>query len=81
MEEEKPRADKSIDLRGRVCPMTFVFTKVALEELETDQILEVILDFKAAFTNVPKSINTQKLGEIIAEKEEGEEKTMWIKKW
>ena len=69
-----------IDLRGKQCPMTFVYTKVALEEMVKNQILEVILDFKNAFTNVPKSVRKQNLGEIIKEKEENGIKTLWIKK-
>ncbi|MFX0099609.1 MAG: sulfurtransferase TusA family protein [Candidatus Hodarchaeota archaeon] len=81
--DEKIKADKTMDLRGKVCPMTFVYTKIALEKMEPDQILEVIFDFKEAFKNVPKSVKAQKLGEIVAEKEdeEGEEKTFWIKRW
>ena len=69
-----------IDLRGKQCPMTFVYTKVALEEMVKNQVLEVILDFKNAFTNVPKSVREQNLGEIIKEKEENGIKTLWIKK-
>ncbi len=69
-----------IDLRGKQCPMTFVYTKVALEEMKKNQILEVILDFKNAFTNVPKSVRQQNLGEIIKEREENGIKTIWIKK-
>ena len=38
---------KTIDLKGEVCPYTFVLTKLNLEEMEPNQILEVILLLKA----------------------------------
>ena len=74
------KEDRVLDLRGYQCPMTFVYTKVALEEMESDSILKVVLDFRSAFTNVPKSIMKQELGEILSEFEEDNEKTIWIKK-
>ncbi|MCK5342674.1 MAG: sulfurtransferase TusA family protein [Candidatus Heimdallarchaeota archaeon] len=75
------RVDRVLDLRGRQCPMTFVYTKVALEEMHTGEILQVILDFVSAFTNVPLSIKKQGLGEILKEAEEIKGiKTLWIKK-
>jgi TusA-related sulfurtransferase len=45
--------------------MTFVYTKVALEKMQSNQVLKVILDFVSAFTNVPKSVEKQKLGKIL----------------
>jgi tRNA 2-thiouridine synthesizing protein A len=49
------RPDRSIDLRGDVCPITFAKTKIALEEMEIGQILQVILDWEPAVSNVPRS--------------------------
>ncbi|MBI5789513.1 MAG: sulfurtransferase TusA family protein [Candidatus Schekmanbacteria bacterium] len=46
----------TLDLRGEVCPYNFVKTKLALEELETGQILEVILDAGEPIQNVPRSV-------------------------
>ena len=74
------KEDRVLDLRGYQCPMTFVYTKVALEEMESNSILKVILDFRSAFTNVPKSIMRQELGEILSEFEKDNDKTIWIKK-
>ena len=74
------KEDRVLDLRGYQCPMTFVYTKVALEEMESNSILKVILDFRSAFTNVPKSIMRQELGEILSEFEKDNEKIIWIKK-
>lgn len=47
---------KKLDLSGVSCPMNFVKTKVALEELEKDDLLEVILDEGDAILNVPRSV-------------------------
>ena len=40
MSEEK--SDKFIDISEEVCPMSFVLTKQAIEELEDGQILELV---------------------------------------
>jgi len=61
--------DKVLDLRGKICPMTFVYTKLALEELEPGQVLEVILDYPASFINVPRSVALQKLGTLEGEEQ------------
>lgn len=50
------KADRSIDIRGEVCPYTFVKSKLALEELESGQVLEIILDHDPAVENVPRSM-------------------------
>nr|MDO8117124.1 sulfurtransferase TusA family protein [Candidatus Sigynarchaeota archaeon] len=41
-QEIKP--DKEIDLTGKICPMTFVYTKLALEQMHQGQLLMVLLD-------------------------------------
>lgn len=45
-----------LDLRGEVCPYTFVRTKLALEELEDGDELTLIFDHRPAFTNVPRAL-------------------------
>jgi len=75
------KADVELDLRGKKCPMTFVYTKLALEKLASGQRLQVVLDYPPSFINVPRSVQLQKLGEVIFETpEDGAEKTLWIKK-
>ncbi len=54
-----------IDIRGKMCPMTFVYTKLALEKLKKDEILEVLLDFAPAIKNIPNSCKRQGLAEVI----------------
>ncbi len=69
---------KKLDIRGKVCPMTYVYTKLNLEKMQPGEILEVTLDFPAAVENVPKSAKQQKLGETLEIKELNSEKKIWI---
>ena len=79
--ENKQGSDAVIDLRGKKCPMTFVYTKLELEKLKRGQVLQVILDYAPSFTNVPRSVELQDLGDVIRTSEEtGGEKTLWIRK-
>jgi tRNA 2-thiouridine synthesizing protein A len=74
-------ADETLDLRGKKCPMTFVYTKLALEKLQAQQVLEVILDYAPSFTNVPRSLQLQQIGEVVkAQEETPGEKILWIRK-
>jgi len=48
-----------LDLRGEVCPYTFVKTKLILEELDSGQNLTILLDDSAATANVSKSLRNE----------------------
>jgi len=68
---------QQLDIRGKVCPLTFVYTKLALEKMEPNEILEVILDFPAALKNVPASCKRQNIGELLDVKNIDNEKNVW----
>jgi len=51
--------DESLDLRGVLCPLNFVKTKLQLEEMEEGQVLEVILDDGDPMRNVPRSVKQE----------------------
>lgn len=53
---ERIVADKKIDIRGLVCPYTFVKAKLAIESLEVGQVLEILLDYEEASRSIPKSM-------------------------
>ncbi len=55
----KTKIDDKLDLRGVLCPMNYVKTKLKLEEMEPGQILEVILDDGEAISNVPRSVKEE----------------------
>lgn len=46
----------SLDLRGVECPLNFVKTKIQLEKMCVEEILEVWLDPGEAIESVPQSI-------------------------
>lgn len=48
-------ATRELDLRGEVCPYTFVRTKLALEEMPLGACLHVTVDHEPATRSVPKS--------------------------
>jgi tRNA 2-thiouridine synthesizing protein A len=54
------RPDKHhLDLRGTLCPLNFVKTKLRLEELDSGEQLEVLLDEGEPIQNVPRSIRDE----------------------
>jgi tRNA 2-thiouridine synthesizing protein A len=53
---EDIKIDKKIDIKGLVCPYTFVKSKLAVEDLEVGQVLEILLDSEEAAKNIPKSM-------------------------
>lgn len=56
---ELAKVDLEINLKGEVCPYTFVKSKLALEELDIGQVLRVIVDHLPAMDNVPRSMENE----------------------
>ena len=50
------KTDFFMDLCGVECPLNFVKTKIQLEKMQKDQILEVWLDPGEAIESVPTSV-------------------------
>lgn len=48
-----------LDLRGEVCPFTFVKTKLQLEQIASGDVLTVLFDHAPAIDNVPKSVQNE----------------------
>lgn len=59
---------RKIDLKGEVCPYTFVKSKLALEEMRVGEILEVEVDHEPAAENVPKSMENEGQKVLAVEK-------------
>jgi tRNA 2-thiouridine synthesizing protein A len=53
---EEITPDKIINIKGLVCPYTFVKAKLAIEAMEVGQILEILLDYEEAARSIPKSM-------------------------
>lgn len=58
-----PAPDIHIDITTRLCPMTFVHTRLALDRLQPGQVLQVRLKGAEPRANVPAS--AQELGHTI----------------
>ncbi|MDJ0690543.1 MAG: sulfurtransferase TusA family protein [Xenococcaceae cyanobacterium MO_188.B32] len=50
------KPDAHLDLRGTPCPLNFVRTKLKLEQMSPDSLLEVWLDPGEAIEQVPESL-------------------------
>lgn len=53
------KTDGYVDITDVVCPMTFVKTKVAIEDLERGQILEIKMNEGEPIQNVPRSLKDE----------------------
>jgi TusA-related sulfurtransferase len=58
-ENEAREPNARVDITTVVCPVTFVKTKVALEELDDGQVLEVRLNDGEPIQNVPRSLKDE----------------------
>jgi len=48
------KADKTVDISGKICPYTLIETRDMLKHMESGQVLEVLLDYApAAKTTIP----------------------------
>ena len=52
----KQKLVNELNLKGEVCPMTFVKTKLAIENLNSGERIKVIFNSSEAKINVPKSL-------------------------
>lgn len=53
------KADEFLDITDVVCPITFVKIKVALEDMDDGQILEIKLNEGEPVQNVPRSLKDE----------------------
>ena len=72
--------DVKKDFRGVMCPMNFVKTKIALTQMQSGQILEILLDDGAPIENVPGSVKNEGHTILSTEKVENYWKVLIKKK-
>ncbi len=51
--------DRELNLKGKICPYTFIESLLTLEEMQPDQILRVIVDYPQAVCDVPRSLKNE----------------------
>jgi len=56
---ESMKVNRVINLKGEVCPYTFVKSLLTLEEMEDGQVLRVIVDYLPSVENVPRSLKNE----------------------
>ncbi|MFW9867256.1 MAG: sulfurtransferase TusA family protein [Candidatus Thorarchaeota archaeon] len=76
--KSKENIIKNLDIKGLVCPMTFVYTKLALEELNKNDILKVILNFPPACKNISENCRRQNIAELVEKTEIDSDKNIWL---
>ena len=54
-----PRFDQGINLKGKICPYTFIESMLTLEEMKPDEVLRVIVDYAPAVCDVPRSLRNE----------------------
>jgi len=72
---EDVKIDKKINIKGLVCPHTFVKSKLAVEDIEVGEVLEILLDYEEAARSVPKSM--EELGQKVLKVEKIND-TDWV---
>ena len=56
---EEIKVDKMIDIKGQVCPYTFVRSKLTIEKMNLGEVLEIVTDHRPASENVPRSMENE----------------------
>lgn len=59
MEVAGIKVDDSVDITDKVCPMTFVKVKVALDELKEGALLSIHMNEGEPVQNVPRSLKEE----------------------
>ena len=59
MEIEGIRIDDTVDITDKVCPLTFVKAKVAIDELEDGEVIAIRMNEGEPVQNVPRSIKEE----------------------
>ncbi len=66
------KIDKSLNIKGQICPYTFVRSKLMMEKMNVGEVLEIITDHKPAAENVPRSMENE--GQAVLKIEQTAEK-------
>ena len=53
------QVDQELNLKGKICPYTFIASMLALEEMSPDGVLRVIVDYAPAACDVPRSLKNE----------------------
>lgn len=54
--EDINKVDKKINIKRLVCPYTLVKSKLAVEDMEVGETIEIMLDYDKAARSIPRSM-------------------------
>ena len=80
MENKAVAPFKELNLKGDICPITFVKSKLMLEQMNSGEVLKVILDYAPSAVNVPRSLEHDGHEVIKVEEVEKELWEVYVKK-
>jgi TusA-related sulfurtransferase len=70
---------RELNLKGKICPYTFIESMLTLEEMESGEILRVIVDYPPAACDVPKSLKSEGYQVLEVEKINGTDWAILVK--
>ncbi len=53
------KVSRELNLKGKICPDTFVESMLVLEEMAAGEVLRVIVDYPPAVCDVPRSLKNE----------------------
>ena len=59
-EQNEIKYDDAVDITDKVCPLTFVKAKVAIDELDDGEILAIRMNDGEPVQNVPRSLKEER---------------------
>ena len=74
------KVDRTLDVTGQVCPLTFVRSKLAIEKMAIGEVLEIIVDHRPAAVNVPRSMEHEGQTVLRVEQAAGAEWRLLVRK-
>jgi len=72
------KADKTLDVRGEICPNPDVKARTALEKMEKGHVLEVLVDYPLSVERIPRNAENRKHRVVKVEQINGSEHRILI---
>jgi len=72
------KVDKTLDVRGEICPNPDVRTMTTLEKMEKGQVLEVLVDYPLSVERIPTNVENRKHKLLKVEQIDGPEHRILI---
>ena len=72
------KVDKTLDVKGEICPNPYVRTMTTLEKMEKGQILEVLVDYPLSVERIPRNVENRKHKVLKVEQISGPEHRILI---